>query len=252
MNLMLIHPEELRMPGGTCHAATQEPTNPIAELSGRRYDHLLEVLKIDQRDGRCKIGMIDGLTGMGECLEIDREAKKIRLRVEFSNEPPPPLPLTLVAALPRPKTFRKVLHAAVSMGVKNLWFFGSFKVDKSYWQSPLISEAAWREESILALEQAGDTVLPHLEFRRLFKPFVEDELPGIAAGSRFLVAHPTGAEPCPTGLDEPATLCIGPEGGFTDYEVGLLVKAGAQCITLGPRILRTEVALPALLSCLYA
>ena len=38
-----------------------------------------------------------------------------------------------------------------------------------------------------------------------------------------------------------------PEGGFTDYEVSRLLETGARGGTLGSRILRTEVALPALL-----
>lgn len=35
---------------------------------------------------------------------------------------------------------------------------------------------------------------------------------------------------------------IGPEGGFTEKEVDALMSAGAKCVTLGKRILRTETA----------
>ena len=35
------------------------------------------------------------------------------------------------------------------------------------------------------------------------------------------------AAPCPNYLNEPAALCIGPEGGFTDYEVGKLEEAAS-------------------------
>jgi 16S rRNA (uracil1498-N3)-methyltransferase len=37
-------------------------------------------------------------------------------------------------------------------------------------------------------------------------------------------------------------LVIGPEGGFAREEVALAQKAGAQVVSLGPRILRTETA----------
>jgi 16S rRNA (uracil1498-N3)-methyltransferase len=40
----------------------------------------------------------------------------------------------------------------------------------------------------------------------------------------------------------PVLLAIGPEGGFTDEEVGLATVAGWQCVDLGPRILRVETA----------
>ena len=49
-------------------------------------------------------------------------------------------------------------------------------------------------------------------------------------------------------VDEMAALGIKcPEGGFTDYEASRLLETGAKGGTLGSRILRTEVALPALL-----
>jgi 16S rRNA (uracil1498-N3)-methyltransferase len=37
-------------------------------------------------------------------------------------------------------------------------------------------------------------------------------------------------------------LVIGPEGGLTDGEVALCFEAGARCLSLGSRRLRTEVA----------
>ena len=37
-------------------------------------------------------------------------------------------------------------------------------------------------------------------------------------------------------------IVIGPEGGMSAEEVGLLAEAGARVVTLGPRILRTETA----------
>ncbi len=46
----------------------------------------------------------------------------------------------------------------------------------------------------------------------------------------------------PTRPPGPIVLAIGPEGGFTDAEVGLAVAAGWQLVDLGPRILRIETA----------
>jgi RsmE family RNA methyltransferase len=104
---------------------------------------------------------------------------------------------------------------------------------------------------MLGLEQARDTVLPDLELARLFRPFVEDELPGLAAGGTGLYAHPgTGGEP-PRVLSAPVTLAIGPEGGWIDAEVRSLGNAGLAPVDLGPRILRTETALAVLVGRLF-
>jgi RsmE family RNA methyltransferase len=45
----------------------------------------------------------------------------------------------------------------------------------------------------------------------------------------------------------PAVVAIGPEGGWIPYEVGMLEARGFQAFSLGPRILRVDVAVPYIL-----
>ena len=72
-------------------------------------------------------------------------------------------------------------------------------------------------------------------------------MPALMAGSRALLAHPGDYPDMPVALSEAVTLAIGPEGGWTDYETGLLRSIGFQCHRFGQRILRVETALPALI-----
>ena len=213
-------------------------------LKGRRFVHLQEVIKAGPGK-EVKVGLLNGPCGTGVVSGVASDY--IDLNVSLTEAALPPTELRVLMALPRPKTFRKALHAAVTMGVTELWFFETYKVEKSYWSSPMLEESFLREELLLALEQSGDTRLPRVEFRRRFKIFVEDEFPSIVAGSRVFAAHPGSCVPCPANVSGPVSLCLGPEGGFTEYEVEKLCAAGAQLIGLGERILRTEVALPALL-----
>ena len=131
--------------------------------------------------------------------------------------------------------------------MKEIILLNSWRVEKSFWESPALEPAALREQLLLGLEQGGDTVLPRLELRRRFKPFVEDALPALLASSRGLVAHPRAATPCPRAVTAHVTLAIGPEGGFIPSEVEALQRAGCQPVSLGPRPLRVEQAVPALL-----
>ncbi|MBN2705684.1 MAG: 16S rRNA (uracil(1498)-N(3))-methyltransferase, partial [Deltaproteobacteria bacterium] len=98
-----------------------------------------------------------------------------------------------------------------------------------------------------ALEQAGDTRLPEIFFRPRFRPFVEDEVPALAAGRKAWLLHPDSGSIPVLGLEEPAMLAVGPEGGFIPFEVELLNRAGLQLGGLGSRILRVEQAVPAIL-----
>lgn len=227
MNLLLLAPEELR-PDGT------------ARLAGRRARHVREVLGVAPGE-RIRAGLVNGAMGEAEVLRTGDD--ELVLAPRLDRDPPAPAPLQLLLALPRPKILRRVLQAVASMGVKRLVLCGSFRVERSYFASPLLSPDAIREELLLGLEQGRDTVLPRVEVRRLFKPLVEDELAALLPAAARLLAHPhdTGALPAPPGGGEVA-LAIGPEGGFTEYEAALLREHGFAPFSLGERVLRVDTA----------
>ncbi len=218
-------------------------------LAGRRHRHLRETLVLVAGD-TLRVGQINGPVGSARILETGDHQS--RLAVTLTDEPPSPLQLQLVLALPRPKMMRRVLQAVAGLGIKDLHLIHSYRVEKSYWQTPWLTSEQIREQLLLGLEQGGDTRMPRVSLHRRFKPFVEDDLPGLIAGTRALVAHPRGGSPCPSAPNEPITLAVGPEGGFIDYEVDKLVEAGCEPFSLGPRILRVEVAIPYLVARLTA
>ena len=146
---------------------------------------------------------------------------------------------------------RRVLQTVSSMGVARLVLLNSYRVEKSFWQTPFLEPAAIREQLILGLEQARDTVLPEVIIEKRFKPFVEDHLPAMAAGTLGLVGHPGELPACPRAVEQAVTLAIGPEGGWIPYEVEKLTAAGLQPVQLGARILRVETAVTALLARLF-
>ena len=198
-----------------------------------------------QAGERLRVGVTGGRLGNGELLAIDED--QARLRVTLADDPPPAAPVTLVIALPRPKMLKRILVDATSLGVKRIHFINSWRVDKSFWQSPLLAPDAIGDKCRLGLKQAIDTVLPTVMLHDRFRPFAEDLLPGIVAGTTALLAHPAATQPCPAAVAGPVTLVIGPEGGFTPFEADLLAKAGCTPVTLGPRILRVDTVVPHLL-----
>ncbi|AVO56795.1 16S rRNA (uracil(1498)-N(3))-methyltransferase [Pseudomonas chlororaphis] len=217
-------------------------------LRDRRLTHMQEVHRAAVGDS-LRVGRIGGLMGSAELLRL--EAQEAELQVSLDQPPPTKLPLTLVLALPRPKMLRRVLQTVAAMGVPRLVLVNSYRVEKSFWQTPFLEPEAIREQLILGLEQARDSVLPEVVIEKRFKPFVEDRLPALVEGTLGLVGHPGRYPACPRGLDEPVTLAIGPEGGWIPYEIELLGKSGLQPVQLGERILRVETAVTALLARLF-
>ena len=235
MNLILLHNEDFISAGRV-------------RLTGRRLEHVSQVHRAVLGD-ELRVGKVDGLLGCGKVSALNEHY--LELDVVLDQSPPPPLPITLILALPRPKMLKRVLQSVSSLGVKNIYLLNSYRVDKSFWSSPLLTPEKLREQLLLGLEQARDTTVPQIILCQRFKPFVEDELPKVSAGTTAYVAHPGVEQFCPHGLDGKMTLAIGPEGGFIPYEVEKLQECGFIPISLGERILRVETAVPVLLSRLH-
>ena len=217
-------------------------------LDGRRLKHLQEVHRAEAGE-TLRVGLLGGNMGEGRLLRLDTASAELQVR--FDQPPPAKLPITLLLALPRPKMLRRVLQTVATMGVPRLVLLNSCRVEKSFWQTPFLEPTAIREQLILGLEQARDTLLPEVIIEKRFKPFVEDRLPQLAADTLGLVGHPGDFPACPRAVEHPVTLAIGPEGGWIPYKVEKLTEAGLAPVQLGERILRVETAVSALLARLF-
>ncbi|RAR63372.1 RsmE family RNA methyltransferase [Onishia taeanensis] len=234
MNLILLDPADLT---DDHHAWVRDP---------RRLRHLREVHRACPGD-ELTLGVSGGAIGRGRLVTLDDEGAHFALDA-FDQAPPPALDIELVLALPRPRMLARSLEHVTALGVKRITLLHTRRVEKSYWQSPELSAEKIHQHLVLGLEQARDTVMPEVELETHFKPFVEDRLAARLNERSGLLAHPGMEAACPRGLNAPASLVVGPEGGFIPYEVEALLAAGCQGIHLGSRILRVETAVIALLA----
>jgi RsmE family RNA methyltransferase len=214
-----------------------------ARLAGRRAAHVAGVLRALPGD-RIQVGLVGGR--MGDAEVVSASPGEVVIHPVLDRDPPPPSPVSLLLALPRPKILRKVLQAAASMGIKRVVLLNSWRVEKSYFGSPALAPEAIRADLLLGLEQGRDTILPEVRVRRLFKPFVEDELTQTFPEPNRLLAHPVSGAPLETLQPAPggAVVAIGPEGGWTRYEAEELLRRGFASFSLGPRVLRVDAAVP--------
>jgi RsmE family RNA methyltransferase len=217
-------------------------------LIDRRAEHIASILR-SSKDDSLKVGLLNGYMGEGVVLTADKDL--VELEVSLTEKPPLPLPLNLLIALPRPQTLKKVLEYSIAMGVKNIHFMHTKKVEKSYWMSPLLAKENLRKHIFLGLEQGCDTVMPEITFHDKFKPFIEDIVPGVSENTLKLIAHPGENSECPRLVSRQVTLALGPEGGFNDFELEKFREQGFRAVDLGPRILRIENALAVLLGRIF-
>jgi 16S rRNA (uracil1498-N3)-methyltransferase len=219
-----------------------------AIITGKKLVHILSYIKPTVGD-TVRAGILNGPIGEGVVTTIND--KNIILDINLKTPPPAPLPLKLILAMPRPKVLNRVIQHATSMGIKEIYIIKTWRVEKSYWATPLLEQENLITQMVIGLEQGKDTVMPEIRIKKAFKSFMEDELPIIIKGTFALVAHPDAPIPCPHRLDSPVTLAIGPEGGFIPYEIEALKSIGVTPVSLGDRILRVETAIPFIIGRLF-
>ncbi|MGV6807611.1 MAG: 16S rRNA (uracil(1498)-N(3))-methyltransferase, partial [bacterium] len=156
-------------------------------LPESRFKNLQTLGKLQVGDS-LKAGVINGQ--LGTATIVERIDSRTRLQFAAETNPPPPLNLSLILCLPRPKALKRIIQTVATLGIKELVLLNAWRVEKSYWQSPWLTDENLAQQSILGLEQACDTRLPIIHTERLFKPFVEDRLPAMLEGAQGLLAHP--------------------------------------------------------------
>jgi len=214
-------------------------------IEDHRLAHICNVNKSSVGD-ELRVGLVNGNIGCGRITRI--EETRVEMDVVLDKKPPAPLQLTLVFAMVRPRVFRRVLTQVSAMGIKKIIVINSYRVEKSFWKSPVLEKESLHKYLIMGLEQGQDTIVPEILIRPLFKPFVEDELPDMIKGTLPFVAHPYASEQCPYNIGRPITLAVGPEGGFIPYEVEKLIECGFTAVHLGERTLHVESAISGMIS----
>ena len=229
-----------------------EITDGVAEFTGERAAHIVEVLHSEVGD-TVKTGELDGKIGTGVVKKIEsvesKDGKSYVIRLELSHTGESLQPWAdLILAPPRPRVFKRLLPQLAAMGVGDIVLVGAKKVEKAFWGATVLKEENYRPLLVDGLMQSGTTIVPRLELRRNFVRFIREELDSLYPDSTRIVAHPYDAEPIGEPPQGRLLIAIGPEGGWTGEEVELLKSKGFQCRSLGGRILRTDTATIALLA----
>ncbi|MEQ9079765.1 MAG: RsmE family RNA methyltransferase [Sandaracinaceae bacterium] len=234
MNLLLLEPEEIDAYGE-------------ATVTGTRAKHLIDVLGV-QPGQSVRAGVVDGGLGRADVRAV--EAGRVRLALRLGEVPEPP-PLDLLLAVPRPKVLKRLWAPIASLGVGRVWLTNAEKVERFYFDSHAVRPETYRPRLLEGLAQARDTRVPVVEVHKSLKALVEDRIEPLDA--RRVLADPEfdrGAYETVAGTSpgRRVILALGPEGGWSAYERDLFLRHGFVGVGMGPRVLRLDTAVVALLA----
>lgn len=211
-----------------------------ALVSGAERHHLADVLRVQQGD---RFLATDG-AGQEYVLEaetVTRHEIAARVLEEKHRDPGPGRGITLAIAPPKGGRMEIAVEKTAECGIRRIVpLQTSRSVLKGREESARFER--WRRVARSATAQAGRFYATEIAPVRTLVEALED-----AAAGRILLAHPTlTAASVPSAMgdagDDPVTIFVGPEGGFTDEELEDARRFGATRVSLGPTRLRTETA----------
>lgn len=240
MNIIILFESDKQKDGSYC-------------LADSRAEHIRTILKSHIND-RLEIGILNGSRGSAVVKSID-SSQVVLSDIQFKDTNLPKIIVDIIVALPRPQTVKKVLFTSAMMGVRNIFFIRSNRVEKSFFHSPLLEGENLREHLIEGLQQGKNTMLPNVFIHEKFKPFFEDSLQEFYAErneSPLMLLPDLEAVEMLSKIynkkEKHLLIAIGPEGGWVPFETEMMESLGFQKFKLGDWTLRVEHALTACLA----
>ena len=203
------------------------------ELDAAQANYLGNVLRLKEGG---EVLLFDGVSGEWLARVVEVGKRRMILGVAEMTRPQEAVPdLTLAFAPVKKGRVDWLVEKAVELGVARLEPVISRRtiVDK-------LNLERMRSHIVEAAEQCGRTALATIA-----EPVKLDTyLKALDPARTLYFADETGGEPAASAFAPgPATILIGPEGGFTPDEAALVrALPNAKPISLGPRILRAETA----------
>lgn len=226
-----------------------EIVDGVAVFGGGRAAHVIEFLH-GEAGQTIKTGTIGGKVGTSTIESINPDGT-ITARCTHDSDAPSPW-IDVILAPPRPRALKRLLPQLAQLGVRRLILVGAAKVEKAFWGATLLKEEIYRPLLIDGLMQAATSIPPTIECQRPFRRWMQSEngFESQFAGQKWRAfGHPSGEMTLPEPpVGTIPVVAIGPEGGWTDEETGILDAHGFKKMSLGPRILRTDTAAVAIIA----
>lgn len=222
-------------------------------------NHIKNVLRMKPKENINVCIMPDGINTICQIEKIEEKEIICSIIKKEENTTESNIKVSIFQGLPKSDKMELIIQKSVELGVYNIFPVEMKRcVVKLKEQDTKKKITRWQKISEVAAKQCGRDIIP--EIKECIK--IDQICEKIPLYDKIIVAYEEEKE---TSLKQELAkiknnhnkelkigIVIGPEGGIDYTEIEKLKKAGAEIVTLGKRILRTEtVALNVLSNIMY-
>ena len=216
---------------------TDEPLAPGEfALDGAEAHHLGTVRRLAPGDAVVLFNG-DGAEYQAEIVAVGKKQVLLRVLARVESDRETPFPIVVGSALPKADRLDYLIEKLVEVGATR---FVPLITARSITNPKAEKIEKWQRAVIEASKQCGRNRLMAIDKPMSLADYLGSNLP-----MRKWILHTAGRTSSPGVPIEAGKGCafaVGPEGGFTDAEIGSATQAGWLELSFGPRILRIETA----------
>jgi len=229
-------------------------TGTQIQLNSQTSTHLIRVLRTKVNT---PIVLFNGLGNEYQCQTLDADPRKTRVEIlaQIQVNKESPLKITLLQGISRKDRMELCIQKSTELGVFKIIPVicerSNIKQDKTQLDK---KQQHWQQVAISACEQSGRCTIPDISAIQTLDDYLQQETnDGNNEPSKVFLA-PEATQTLKTLgsplKDDAIIMFIGPEGGLSENELTLLKHNDWKGVQLGPRVLRTETAGPAVIAAL--
>ena len=213
----------------------------ITEIEGDEFHHMVNVMRFRTND-EVVLFNGDGNLYQSKIVELNKKNAKLLIETKEKSKNEPAVKLTIFQALAKGEKLSLIMQKITEIGASELVLFESKFCDvksntskAERLENITISAAKQCEratlvkyDSLISLKQAISSIKSFDKFYVTYENEDHKELASELIKNKEKIKN--------------IAIMIGPEGGFATEEIESLKENGAEIVSLGKRILRTETA----------
>lgn len=226
------------MPAERYFSNAQFSENQNIFLTDQEFHHLVHVMRSKEND---EIELVNGQGQLAKAHLSSIEKKRAIATIDkVETAPQQSKHIILAQAIPRINRLEFILEKGTELGMTDVWLFASEKSERKQFTEHQVERL--QAITIAAMKQCGRLFLPKITLVPSIEKWDKKDIPSQAFFGDLNPIAPKLGNVLQTGKTQELLFCIGPESGFTEKEVEILIHKGLKGVNLHSNILRTDTA----------